>query len=250
VKRLLMPDSFELAELFRAQTLAWGISLSDAQTEKLFDYARLLSTYSEANVVGEKEESNLILNHVLDSLSCLLVRETVEAGSLVDVGSGGGLPGIPLAIAQSKTRVTLLEATGKKTSFLRLAVERLALDNAGVLNGRAEDVGNGGRRGQYDAATSRAVASLAVLAEYCLPLLKVGGVAVAMKAEPSAAELEAGGAAARELGGVLREVEPVPVLPEVSDRRRSLVVLEKREKTPAKYPRRPGLPRKHPLGGL
>jgi 16S rRNA (guanine527-N7)-methyltransferase len=243
-----MSASFELAELFRSQALAWGVSLSDAQTEKLFDYARLLSTYSEANVVGEKEKSSLILNHVLDSLSCLLVRETVGAGSLVDVGSGGGLPGIPLAIAQPETRVTLLEATGKKTKFLRLAVEGLALENAGVLHGRAEDVGNGGRRGQYDVATSRAVASLAVLAEYCLPLLRVGGVAVAMKAEPAVEELKAGRAAARELGGVLREVEPVPVLPEVSDRRRSLVVLEKTERTPAKYPRRPGLPRKHPLG--
>lgn len=234
--------------MLRTQVSGWGMELSEFRIEELIRYARLLSGYDEANVVGEREEGALVLHHVLDSLSCVLVPEAVAARSLIDVGSGGGLPGIPLAIALPNTKITLLEATGKKARFLSLAVEELTLDNVEVVNGRAEEIGSGEHRARYDVATSRAVASLGVVAEYCMPLLRVGGVAVAMKGDLSGEELETGKVAADQLGGRLREVLPVPLLPDLPDRRRSLGVLEKVEKTPEKYPRRPGLARKRPLG--
>lgn len=231
------------------QAAAWGVELNDARRGVLARYAHLLSSYREANVVGERDERVLLRDHVLDSLSCALVPEVGRSGRLVDVGSGGGLPGIPLAVAFPGTEVMLLEATGKKVRFLEGTVERLALANVRTLNARAEDVGRGEGRGSYAVATSRALASLAVVAEYCLPLLRPGGVAVAMKGIQSAEEMESGEAAAVELGGRVREVIQVPVAPGMPERNRRIVVLEKVGETPRRYPRRPGLARKHPLGG-
>jgi 16S rRNA (guanine527-N7)-methyltransferase len=231
------------------QASLWGLELTKQRIDRLVRYAHLLSDYTEANVVGEHDEAALVLNHVLDSLSCFLALETTVE-SLVDVGSGGGLPGIPLAIIMPETRFTLLEATGKKTRFLGLAVQELGLDNVAVVNGRAEEVGQGEHRGRYQVATSRAVASLAVVAEYCVPLLRVGGLAVAMKGKLSADELGAGEVAVETLGAVLRPVLPVPQIRELPDRERNLVLIEKVEETLGGYPRRPGLARKRPLGGL
>lgn len=232
-----------------AQASAWGVALGDLQVDKLLRFAGLLSSYEEANVVGERNVEALVLDHVLDSLSCALALEKARTRILIDVGSGGGLPGIPLAIALPDAHVTLLEATGKKVTFLELATERLGLENVDVVSGRAEDLGRGRLRDRYDVATSRAVASLPVIEEYCLPLLRTGGLAVAMKGQPPDDELAAGKNAAEELGGSLREVVSVPQLAEMPERRRCLVVVEKETKTPEGYPRRPGLARKRPLGG-
>ena len=237
-------------EVFEKQLSEWNVALAGSRFGRLHRFAELLAGYDAANVVGERDQGAILLNHILDSLSCLLVRELTAARSIVDVGSGGGLPGIPLAIALPETDVTLLEATGKKAQFLRVVAGDLELQNAAVANDRAEDVGRreDGRE-RYDVATSRAVASLDVVTEYCMPLLRLGGVAVAMKGDLSEEELEGGRVAAKELGGALREVVSVPVLPELPIRRRSLVVVEKVSATSGKYPRRPGLARKRPLGG-
>lgn len=240
----------EEIELLKRQSGAWGLGLDNGAFEDLHRYAVILKDYRGANVVGTRDLRRLVLDHVLDSLSCLLCEPVRRASSLVDVGSGAGLPGIPLKIAQPSLALTLLEATGKKTLFLERVVEELPLDDTEIVNERAEVVGREPLyRGKSAVATARAVAALPTLTEYCLPLVEKGGSFVAMKALPDKEELEAGSKAAKMLGAELFEVIEVKFLPELPAKRRCLVIMTKTSDTPEDYPRRVGVPRKTPLGG-
>ena len=235
--------------LFEEQVERWGLVVSPEKRERLLAYVRLLSRYDRANVIGTKVPEQILGRHVLDSLSCLLVPMFVSAGEIADVGSGGGLPGIPLAIMLDGARVTLFEATGKKAAFLRYAREELALGNLGVVNGRIEELGRQREhRGNYEVCTARAVARLSVLAEYCLPLLREGGQVVAMKGREDREELREGERAAKVLGGEVREVLRVSAVAALEQRETRLVVLQKISRTPDAYPRRTGVPAKEPLG--
>jgi 16S rRNA (guanine527-N7)-methyltransferase len=168
---------------------------------------------------------------------------------LADVGSGGGLPGIPIKILRPDLAMTLVESTGKKASFLRHAVGGLSLRGVEVANTRVEDLGRaGGHRGAYDVVTCRAVARLSVVAEYCVPLLETGGCAIAMKGRLEPEELAEGNRAVDALGAKVAETTRVPMLPEVGEKDRNLVILEKIRETPAQYPRRSGIVAKRPLG--
>lgn len=215
----------------------------------LHDYSRLLSSYDRANVIGTRDPDRVLLDHVLDSLSCLLYPPAAKTFKLADVGSGGGLPGIPLAIALSDASFTLFEATGKKATFLRNAVESLDLAGTEIVNARVEQAAHDPRlRASHEICTVRAVARLSVLAEYCLPLLSVGGRMVAMKGDVSDEEYGEGERAASLLGGRVLQTVEVPLLPEMEQKTRRLVVLEKMAETPDIYPRRVGLPVRSPLG--
>jgi 16S rRNA (guanine527-N7)-methyltransferase len=193
--------------------------------------------------------------HFLDSLSCLLVieqawglpaKETDPALQAIDVGSGGGFPGVPLKIACPALGLTLLEATGKKADFLRYLVERLGLTDVTVINARAEEVGQDREhREQYDLALARALAEIATLAELTLPLVRAGGLVIAQKGEDPAAEVKTAQRAIVNLGGQVQEIMPVAI-PGLEGRRH-LVTLKKVSSTPAKYPRRPGIPAKRPI---
>lgn len=231
------------------QARAWGLSLDRSAIGSLVDYAERLGSYREANIVGVKELSRLLLDHVLDSLSCLLCEPVRGAQSLVDVGAGGGMPGIPLKIVRPDMGLALVEATGKKARFLKQVVGELSLSGVEVVNGRAEAVGReAAYRERYEVATARALAPLSVLAEYCLPLVKEGGHLVAMKAAPDNRELEEGRKSAGLLGAEVSEVLKVEFLRELPEKQRHLVVMTKTSETPAEYPRRPGVPKKNPLG--
>lgn len=231
------------------QAESWGLGVSVAQEEVLLGYARELAGYDQANVIGTREVDEVLLGHILDSLSCLIFSPLERARSLVDVGSGGGLPGLPLKILRPHLATTLVEATGKKAEFLRYVVERLGVGGVKVVNDRAENIGRSPEyRGMYDVATVRAVAALDVIFEYCVPLVKEGGYVISMKGPLDAQELEAGVEAARQLGTEISEVIEVPFLPELPDKRRNLVILRKLVETPARYPRKNGVPRKKPLG--
>jgi 16S rRNA (guanine527-N7)-methyltransferase len=164
----------------------------------------------------------------------------------LDVGSGAGFPGLPLKMMLPEIKLTLIEATGKKATFLRHIVEVLGLENVEVLNARAEEVGQlPAHREHYDLVLARAVAHLSVVAEYGLPFCHLGGRMVAQKGADAAAEAEAAQGAFRILGGTLRSVKPI-ALPGLTGER-YLVVVDKTAPTPAAYPRRPGLPAKKPL---
>ncbi len=225
------------------------MALGAAERERLLRYAHLLASYDRANVIGTKNLDEIVLHHVLDSLSCFLFKPLFGAMRLADMGSGGGLPGIPVKIAKPDLQVTLVESTGKKSRFLRHAADTLALEGVTVANARVEDLAQSAtHREDYDVVTARAVARLAVVAEYCVPLLQVGGWAISMKGGLEPAELSEGEWAVEALGARISERIRVPLIPEVGERERQLVILQKVRETPARYPRRPGVATKKPLG--
>jgi 16S rRNA (guanine527-N7)-methyltransferase len=171
------------------------------------------------------------------------------AGKVADIGSGGGLPGIPLAAVLPNTEVTLFESVGKKVDFLRYVAGELQLENVRVVNSRIEEAAREeAHRGAYDVCAVRALARLSVVAEYSLPLLRRGGYVVAMKAREDEDERAEGERASAMLGGRLGEEISVPQVSGVEQRDRRLVVLEKIGETPRLYPRKTGTPAKAPLG--
>ena len=175
--------------------------------------------------------------------SLVLLEHLGEAKTLVDVGAGGGLPGIPLKLARPELAVTLVEADQNKAAFLVRACAELGLLDVDVVARRAEDVGQDGKyREKFDVAVARALAPMPVLAELCLPLVRVGGRLLAQKTEGE--DLEAARNALEILGGSLISALPAPSAARASG---TVVVVHKSRPTPAGYPRRPGVPARKPL---
>jgi 16S rRNA (guanine527-N7)-methyltransferase len=227
----------------------FGVELTREQLDRFEAYYRhLVEWNARINLTAITGYGEVRVLHFLDSLSvvCALPRERLADRKLIDVGAGAGFPGVPLAIAFPQLRVTLLEATGKKVAFLDDLARALALDNVTTLQGRAEDLGQREEhREQYDLAVARAVAGMRTLVEYALPFVRVNGTVIASKGADAAEETEAAAKAIQQLGGELRQVVPV-VLPTL-DEPRGLAVIEKVAPTPARYPRRAGVPSKRPL---
>lgn len=234
-----------------ARTL--GIALTPKQ-QAAFQcyYEELVAWNQKFNLTAITEYEQVQIRHFLDSLSCLLAEETRLAlnrpdARVIDVGSGAGLPGIPLKLVCPGTHMTLLEATGKKVAFLQHVVERLGLHRIEAIKARAEELAHeAAHRQQYDLVLARAVADLPVVVEYTLPFCKIGGWVIAQKGEAGAAEAWSAESSIHVLGGELRQVMPVELAGLPEDR--SLVIIEKTSPTPGAYPRRPGVPRKRPLG--
>ena len=224
------------------------LSLTQTQLSAFAQYSQELIAWNQrGNLTRIVEPEEIAVKHFLDSLSvCQVLSDLPPDFSLIDVGSGAGFPGLPLKIARPDIRLTLLESTGKKTAFLQHLVDTLNLTNVTVLTARAEEAGQQpAYREQYDVAVARAVAALPTLAEYTLPLVKVGGLVIAQKGQEPTAEIEAAGKALAILGGQLKEILSVTV-PGL-DATRHLVVINKVNPTPQPYPRRPGLPAKRPI---
>jgi 16S rRNA (guanine527-N7)-methyltransferase len=238
-----------VSDSFERQLAEWDLGLGVGAKTSLVAYAGLLSQYERANVIGTKDFGEILRRHVLDSLSCLLFTPLKNARNVGDIGSGGGLPGIPLAVALPDAEVTLFESTGRKAEFLRYAVKELGLANVRVVNARIEESARDeDHRGKYGVCTARALARLSVVSEYSLPLLRRGGHVVAMKGRVDADEWTEGGRALKTLGGRVSEEIQVHYLPDVEQGERRLVLLEKTEETPEVYPRRTGTPARNPLG--
>lgn len=238
------------ANVLRWQAHEWGMDLNADQLLLLERYAELLSNYALANVIGTRDYAAILLEHAADALSCTLTGLISSSKRMIDVGAGGGLPGIPLRIAFPDLRLTLLEATAKKARFLETTVEELDLSGIEVVTCRAEEVGAiPGYRDSFDVTVARAVAALPVVVEYCAPLMKTGGAIIAMKGHPSSEELDAGARAAEEVGAELETVRKVTFIPEMVQKERNLVVFRKTTATPREFPRRVGLARQRPLGG-
>ena len=220
-----------------------GLSLSRAQEEAFQVYAReMLDWNQRSNLTAIRTEEGVRVRHFLDSLSCWQAMRP-GGDKVIDVGSGAGLPGLALKILHNPMQLTLLESVGKKADFLTHCVQVLGLEGVRVLKARAEGVGQQAEeREAYDWAIARAVAPLNVLAEYLLPLVRVGGRMLAQKGRNVGEEVERAKRAVEILGGgeiAVQEVQ-VPGL----DEARYLVVVEKVAETPEKYPRRVGVPGK------
>jgi 16S rRNA (guanine527-N7)-methyltransferase len=212
--------------------------------DRLERHAALLRAWNaRVNLTRITSPDGVAVEHMADSLACLLALPA-DANTLIDVGSGAGFPGLPLALARLDCAVTLLEAAGKKCQFLEAAVA-VTDSSATVLHGRAEDLGHDpAHRAAYDVAVARAVAPMATLVELLLPFLRVGGTAVAMKGGGAADEVAQARAALDVLCG--RHARTVTYeLPGLAPRH--LVVIEKTAPTPARFPRRPGVPARRPL---
>ncbi len=225
----------------------FGIRLNDRQVAALAVLERELLDWNEkVNLTAVKDADGVRTKHFLDSFSCVLAWRENPPKRMVDVGTGAGFPGIPLKILYPAMRLTLVESVGKKAAFCRHLVETLKLEAVDVLAARAEEVGQmSSHREGYDWAVARAVADLPILAEYLLPLVRIGGAMLAQKGESGPAETHRSEAALKMLGGLVRQLIPI-TLPGVVETR-FLVVADKVAATPPQYPRRPGMPAKKPL---
>jgi 16S rRNA (guanine527-N7)-methyltransferase len=235
----------------RLDGLAARWSLDAAAVRRLHDLLTLVRDDPRA-ATSVRAPERAVHIHVADSLCALpfiaaggdrLPGRDVRA---IDVGSGAGFPGLPVAIARSRLQVDLLEATRRKCEFLHAAVAALDLPNAAVVNGRAEEWAAARGRERYDLVLVRAVAPLPTLVEYAAPLLSPGGRLIAWKGARDLAEEAAGGRAADEIG--LRTIGTERVEPYPGSRAHNLHLYEKSRATPPRFPRRPGAARKHPLG--
>ncbi len=224
-----------------------GLQLSIRQVELFSIYEKELLEWNEKfNLTAIRKPEEIRSKHFLDSLTCLQGFKEPKPIRMIDIGTGAGFPGIPLKIAYPHLRLTLVESVGKKADFCRHMIEVLQLEKVDVLQARAEDLGQtSGHREMYDLAVARAVAALPVLAEYLLPLVKVGGRVIAQKGESAPAEVHAAEHAVHMLGGRIYQIKPI-VLPGVADER-FLILIDKIATTPHPYPRRAGQPAKRPL---
>ncbi len=219
-----------------------GLELEPAELDRLGRYLAFLADANRKfNLTAVDEPGAMWTRHVADSLSLLPILASLEAKDVLDVGSGGGLPGIPLAIAMPEVRFTLLEATGKKVRFLETVAATLGLANVTVVAARAEDAGQDRERfrERFDAVTSRAVGPLRTLLELTVPFAKVEGHVLAIKGERAADEI----AEAKKAIHALH----VEALEPVRTPTGTIVAIRKRRTSPKMYPRRAGEPKRDPL---
>jgi 16S rRNA (guanine527-N7)-methyltransferase len=224
-----------------------GIAFDEGDLARLGLFlAILLDVNAHTNLTAIRDPAEAWIKHVLDSLTLLPILSELDTDTpphIVDVGSGAGLPGIPLAIARPDAHVTLLEATAKKAEFLRLCADRLSLSNVDVVNARAESAGahpNGKHRDRYDVVVTRAIGQLAVAAELCVPLARPGGLIALIKGQKADEELAAARSALH-----LLHADHAGTIDTPTGR---IIVLHKTRTTPHAYPRRDGEPKRAPLG--
>lgn len=224
-----------------------GIALTPAQQRSFCCYYELLlAANAKVNLTAVTDPQGMAVKHVIDSLLCYR-PEVFDGASLIDVGSGAGFPGVPLKIVYAVSSLILLESQQKKVNFLLSLVQTLALAQVSVVHARAEEAARRPElRERFGVAVARAVAPLNVLAELCLPFVKPGGYCVALKGGNYQAELASAQRAIALLGGTVDLVKNVR-LPGL-DHERAIVYIKKTGVTPARFPRRPGLPAKRPLG--
>lgn len=224
-----------------------NMELSECQRTQFNQFFELLVAWNKhMNLTGIVEYEDVLSKHFFDSLTCIKGLENWVDKKVIDVGTGAGFPGVPMKIANPSIEITLLDSLSKRINFLDAVVETLNLEHVELIHGRAEDYGqNPAYRETYDVAISRAVADLSVLSEYVLPFIKIGGAFVAQKSLGAKEEIEDSKHAIEILGGKIRDIIEVKV-PGI-DIVHALVIIEKVEPTPAKYPRKAGKPTKKPL---
>lgn len=224
-----------------------GIDLNDKDIERFKRYKELLKEWNtKINITAITDDVEIDIKHFLDSLTPYITNMFNGNKKIIDIGTGGGFPGMPLKIVNEELNITLLDSLNKRINFLNEVISFLELEGIEAIHGRAEELGRTKEyREVYDICISRAVASLETLCEYCMPFVKVGGYFISMKGPDIEEELENSQNAIKTLGGKLIEKKIIKI-PE-SDIEHSLLIIEKISKTPTKYPRGGGKPRKNPL---
>lgn len=221
------------------------IELEEKQIKQLYEYMNLLIEWNKnINLTAIVEPKGIILKHFVDSLT--ISKYITKNSNLIDIGTGAGFPGIPLKILRNDIDITLVDSLNKRIKFLEEVIEKINLNNIKTVHGRAEEIGrNTNYRETFDYATSRAVANIATLSEYLIPLIKKNGKCIYMKGPDLEEELEKGKKAISVIGGNLENKEEFE-LP-YSDIKRTIIIIEKKKNTPTKFPRKPGMPSKEPI---
>lgn len=235
----------EQVERLVAEAGAVGVPLQMAAAARLLALLALVRA-APFNLTAVRDPDEMRRKHLVDSLACLPAAQLAPGEAVLDLGSGAGFPGLPLAVVRPDIGLTLLEASAKKVAFLQVAIARLEAANVEAVHGRAEDVGRDARwRERFDCVVARAVAPLPVLAEYALPLCRVGGRVVGLKGARGDEELAQARQALERLGAgpVARHAFALPGGGEA----RLILVIHKARPTPGAYPRRAGVPSQRPL---
>lgn len=224
-----------------------GIELSDLQLEQFDTYYEMLVEKNKVmNLTAITELEEVVQKHFLDSISLIKVEKLNQDISIIDLGTGAGFPGIPLKIAFPELEICLADSLNKRVLFLNEVIEELGLKKITTVHGRAEELARQkDYREQFDLCVSRAVANLSTLSEYCLPFVKVGGKFISYKANEVEEEIKQAKHALEVLGGACVDIQKFQ-LPD-SEMNRAFIIIEKKKKTPAAYPRKAGTPSKKPL---
>jgi 16S rRNA (guanine527-N7)-methyltransferase len=236
---------------FNKAIAQYHLKLEAEQLEKFEAYYKLLQEYNQRmSLVSNLDEKAFYLEHLTDSLSFHLAKSKLHLKisdlKVIDLGSGGGFPAIVLSILYPHLQITMLESVKKKAHFLETVIHELQIENASVLSERIEIIGNDNSyRETFHLVTARALAGISVVLEYAMPLMQTNGYLVAFKTEKELQNLNIAQKAAAHLGGKYMEAI-LYTMPE-KDLKRALMIFQKTDPTPTKYPRKPGIPKKRPL---
>lgn len=224
-----------------------GVDSSDEKLRQLSGYMEGILDFNESiNLTAITDRKEFIAKHYIDSLMCAAMDEINDADTVIDVGTGGGFPGVPLAIAFPEKKFTLIDSLNKRIKIVNQLCDELEIKNVRAIHGRAEELARKkDMREQFDICVSRAVANMATLSEYCLPFVKVGGSFIAYKGPDCESEVKEASNAIEKLGGCLLRIESPEADGVAFDHR--LIVVKKIAATAVKFPRKPGTPSKEPM---
>jgi 16S rRNA (guanine527-N7)-methyltransferase len=237
----------EYYDILTAAASSVDMELDDTKYEKFIKYKDLLKEWNQkVNLTAITEDEEIIKKHFIDCMKIFKFKPLKEAEKIIDIGTGGGFPGIPIKIMRPDIEIVLLDSLKKRINVLNDILKNIGIDDVSTVHGRAEDYAQTSEyREKFDAVVSRAVANLAALSEFCLPYVKVGGYFIAMKGPAVEDEVINAKRAIGILGGKLEDIIEVEI--EDSDLNHNLVVIKKIKNTPKQYPRKAGTAAKKPL---